>query len=454
LTIDRAIIATMLVLVGAWACHRSNLPVLTTEAFVDLPECPRGGNWAPRFNQKKYEIAGFVAGQLSLARRRTNVPEFNDCQQFIKVDGNGTSSYLPLFAIFSRDDLALFASRLDEVPTLITAADSSVALAAGRPLPVGEIYALNQGYATLGIEPEFNCLFLYAKYGTPSGLEAKVVPVGVDEKKCSAAGTDTLKGKALEVHRQFFGKSGGNVPDVARWDWDSKKNEQHMGIGCGKAWCDIGASAFTPSSAHAATIISPDDRVRAVKGWYDEQTLAFPLIPPSVGPPHVGTVVGTLVPAPDLGDESGDPQLTHFASSWKPVATVAIPLTTTYMNKLNLQESSFPRMTDSVFLCWGNQRKDCIADSVTYKPQCTPGDTLQGKWWSKIVSRSGSVALSGAGATAAPPSIRYYCVSRRGHEDMLNFHIPGVVRWRWDIKDETMWVRCLEGCCEVEAGHS
>jgi hypothetical protein len=30
-----------------------------------------------------------------------------------------------------------------------------------------------------------------------------------------------------------------------------------------------------------------------------------------------------------------------------------------------------------------------------------------------------------------------------------NYRIPAVVRWRWKPNDETMWVACPAGCCEV-----
>ena len=40
----------------------------------------------------------------------------------------------------------------------------------------------------------------------------------------------------------------------------------------------------------------------------------------------------------------------------------------------------------------------------------------------------------------------YRCVHRRIHSGE---EIPGAVRWRWKEDDETMWVRCPQGCCTV-----
>jgi hypothetical protein len=61
------------------------------------------------------------------------------------------------------------------------------------------------------------------------------------------------------------------------------------------------------------------------------------------------------------------------------------------------------------------------------------------EWWLRIVS-------------GTPAKAKYFCVHRRGHEDIAGLDIPGIVRWRWALNDETIWIRCLEGCCEAEAG--
>ena len=43
---------------------------------------------------------------------------------------------------------------------------------------------------------------------------------------------------------------------------------------------------------------------------------------------------------------------------------------------------------------------------------------------------------------------RYMCSSFRGLPDGVE--PPPVTRWRWDVKDETVWVKCPAGCCQVE----
>src|SRR6185295_11680520 len=75
------------------------------------------------------------------------------------------------------------------------------------------------------------------------------------------------------------------IPAVARWEWDAARKVQYIGLRCGIDWCNIGpaspggAALFTPADPYIAppTTGAPmaADRVRAVKGWYDQQRLAL-----------------------------------------------------------------------------------------------------------------------------------------------------------------------------------
>jgi len=406
---------------------------------ADLPECPKSGDWHQHLTRKRVTIP--ANGDLTIAKRRTHIPEFHDCQQFI-VDGAGGRQYLSLFAIFSSDSLAEKSARLDSVKdTLRTRADTNAVRNAGRVPAVGEIYALDSGYKSLGIEHDFNCLFVYGKVGGGSNLEAKVVPVGTDETKCGTLDPATATGAVLEVRRHHYGKAI-NVPDVARWDWDATNHQQYMGVGCGSSWCEIGPKSFVPSNAHASMPVPPNPRELAVKGWYDEQTLAFPT---SGGGLTVGTVVGTIVLMHDLGDQDGSPGKNF--ESWKAVATAAIDTGSgVYFTKLNLAPSPITSMTDTIYLCQGTWA-NCAGAAVASKPKCA----ADSGWWGKIVSTNTSgVVQSGSPGSSPPPapSIKYFCVTRRTHPGIT---IPAVVRWRWSIKDETLWVPCESGCCEYEA---
>lgn len=417
-----------------------------------LPECPRSGDWAKRFASKRQNFANPADTELTLAGKRTHVPEFNDCQQFIRYEG-AQPKYISLFAIFSLDDLAQHSARFDNVPNGGSSSDSVAVATSGQALAIAEIYALDSAYAPLGIERDFNCLYLYGKVGAANDLEAKMVPVGANEKKCGEMiNVDSARGKVLEVHRQMFATAA--VPDVARWDWDKTKQQQYIGTGCGKGWCEIGESGFMSSTTYTSAASAWNAPTLAVKGWYDEQQLANTWTNASTGASitSVGAVRGALVPMPGLDTLNGNERRSVFAKAWWPVAIVAIDTSTYYEQKLNLWPSVMSQMSDTVYLCYG-QWSDC-APTAGPPPQC-PSDMKNLDWWAKIVSSSVySVSNGTTDSSPTGPSIKYYCVHRRTHDThRRGFHIPGVVRWRWAVDDETMWIRCLEGCCEVEAGH-
>ena len=417
-------------------CDWIKYSVIGMTPGFNLPECPQYGEWSKYLTtdkRKPFTVA--AGGQLSLAGQITDVPEFHDCQKFI-FQTAGSASYLPLYAIFARDSLRELTQRLEFVPdTALTATDSATVQSAGGPVAVGEVLALEQDYSPLGITKLFNCLFLY---GTYHGLEAKMVQVGGDEPSCKTIVNPADKpGKILQVYRWRF--KYDSAPPVARWDWDSVSNQQHLGIACGYSWCEVGAPGFHPSSAYATSSASPSDRVLAVKGWYDEQRLA---VPATTGVPFstasnlvVGSVKGTFVPMPDLGSDKGPPDGSRYDSTWVQVATAAMTASSSdYLGKLHMRASPVKSATNLVSLCYGHLRQ-CVTDTRA-NPKCTVGPAKQ--WWGKITNGDGKTA--------------YFCVTRRGHESIPGLHIPGIVRWRWALKDETMWIRCLEGCCEVEAG--
>jgi hypothetical protein len=61
-------------------------------------------------------------------------------------------------------------------------------------------------------------------------------------------------------------------------------------------------------------------------------------------------------------------------------------------------------------------------------------------WWTRVDP-------AGGGAS------KYYCATRRGHEDLsfggVTFDVPATARWRWRASDEGTWEKCLQGCCET-----
>lgn len=396
---------------------------------LSLPECPKYGVWSEAFKNG----LGIVTALPVTSGRITDIPEFHDCQRFIQYTG-GKASYLPLFAIFARDSLRDLTRWLDTIPDSSERKnDSHTARGHVPSIGVGVVLALDADYPKLGIRRGYNCLFIYGAPATSSGLAATMLPVGKTDSACvrpfvPRKGVGTL----LEVKRTHF--KAGEVPGVARWDWDSVHRTQHVGIACGSAWCDVGAKGFAASAAHATANGNFAHDIVAIKGWYDEQRLAVPGTKP-----YPGAVIGTIIPAPDLGNAKMAPGPGDaYWNKWVPVASVGMTIRDAdYQKKFNLEQSPIPPATNIVSLCHSPD-KTCDTTPSTRLPACPAG--VASEWWLKVVSGT------------KPAMAKYFCVNRRGHESIPGLDIPGIVRWRWAVKDETMWIRCLEGCCEAEAG--
>ena len=267
-----------------------------------------------------------------------------------------------------------------------------------------------------------------------------MIHIGSNPAACAALQLHTrAEGVRLDVYRTVQpGASADAYPPVSRWDWDSARMEQFIGIRCGDAWCEVhrpsaGEFASSPHYSNPSTMTPP---VLAVKGWYDEQRLASA---PNGPTPVVSAITGTLIPDPDLGTINGPVNTTPFFHHWQHVAWVALDGPPgKYAQRFNLIQSSVTELANSVFLCFGE------TDPVAKTNPCFPSMPLplcanttanqNNQWWARI----------GRGTIG---DTRVYCITRRDHPGM---RIPGVVRWRWEINDDTMWIRCLEGCCEVE----
>lgn len=407
---------------GTFACGPGKLS--TTGG---LPECPVSGEWSTFFAKnylRQTVVTGGTAGQLSLPGPITDIPEFHDCQRFL-VSRNGATQFDSLYAIFAR-------FHLDSLP-----ADDSIRGLDHTEAPMGIIYSFHGAYPPLGIEPEFNCLYFVGSPTEPSGYAAKVVPVGNQQAECSTS--STAPGTTLRVDRiEMPGADSSDYPPVARWDWDAKHGTQYIGIRCGRAWCEVHPQdelvAFASSPLYTRTGTVQFRRSVEVKGWYDEQRLALP--PSGAGNATPSSIMATFIPDSALGE--GDDTTSagsRFESRWVRVATVALGAPPEiYASKLNLVQSPAPDPVNVVHLCFGpldpGGNSSCFTDRNQI-PKCVTG--AGGGWWGMI------------GADGAPP--KFYCITRRTHHGI---RIPGVVRWRWTLHDDTMWIRCLNGCCEVQ----
>jgi hypothetical protein len=422
------------------------------------PECPHNWDTIPRPKEQSRERIT-VPSPLThsngnaIAGPHTNVPEYNDCQRVILSDG----TYGPLMAVFASyqlDSLVRDSGYIDAAGNqMIRAGTTSTVLAAAAVFN----YSLSFRYPPLGIGPYYNCLFVW---GYAHSYHAKMVQVKAADQNCAGPVLpDTLAGMSLTVIDRQAGPfdRSSDYPAVARWDWDSAHKIQYIGIKCGAAWCEVGPNGgsghFSPSDPYIN--LSPTapktgaNRVRAIKGWYDEQLLS---IQTGTGKASPTRLLGTVIPVDTLGSYTES----SFTAQWRVVSHVALrrsadPRLTSifkvYKAKFNfdpVSPSADLRQMSEIAFCLGTAA-DCtipptpnasLARSCKSTLAAVTSPSAPPRWWSRTTSSLDGTAL-------------YRCVTRRDHSEM---DVAPTSRWRWLALDETTWEDCIRGCCEVDGG--
>jgi hypothetical protein len=396
------------------------------------PECPGLDTVVgiPDTSASRRSPIGFVP-QLSVPGPLTLIPEYHDCQVLEPSNPPQSSALIAVFA-FSGLDTAFANPQagIPQAPSTIPPRPGSSTPIGTRPVPprptgdtttvttpsnpgyayiVAEILSYGGVYAPLAIRPGFNCLYLFNQ-----GAWGAVMVHVTDEKDCLTPYALTrTDGTILQTRPMVAtGLSPGDYPPVARWDRDSSGTFM-IGVRCGAAWCTVSEKAVKPSAPYAASGVTDPRkrRVREIKGWYDEQRLW------SIDKgkwAHPTNNVGTIFADPGLDQrplsdfETKDGVLAaHVAMSNADAA---------YKRKLNFDQAGVG----------GEMNKIYIRHDATAGPKSG--------WWAKIVSARGDVRDN-------------FKVTYRHH----GIPIPGIVRWRWKWDDETVWIACVQGCCEVEA---
>ena len=311
------VLAGALAVVGLVTC--STAPARPT-FLANRPECPHAWIWPADSTQHHSGLHSALLGNVELVQAIINVPEFHDCQRFITRSG-ARLEYSEFFAIWAssrlanltRDLIDAAATRVDTVGLPPPGATGPLVAADAEPPPdesmfavaVAEIYAEGR-YEPLGIEPWLNCLYLFRRN---QQWEARMVAMGNVNVSCPRSSRTALPaGRDLRVITTAAAefRSESDYPPVARWDWDATNEVQYIGIKCGAAWCEIGQQSLVPSPALAASPTDPRGlkRVRSIKGWYDQQALAFE----NAGKIEPSSLKGTIVPDTMLGrlDNLGD----------------------------------------------------------------------------------------------------------------------------------------------------
>lgn len=412
------VVVTIAILAGIWYVVRPDsadpppeTPVV--RPVVQRPECPTHDTLlAPTETRGFVPVASFMVPGVT-----SRVPEFHDCQRLVD---SAQTRFGPLVAVFASRLLDSIWYKADQSPDT---------LGYRSLLSVGLVQSYDGAYTPLGIALDFNCLYVFDQAGTPQGVAARMVPVGVNEAACGQPFNPAMPGKDLDVRRMKAetGFKNQDYPPVARWDFDPRSGTHFIGIKCGAAWCEVGAPGFSGSTNHPSPALDQvERRVFKIKGWYDEQRLAIAqgaaLVP--------GGSVGTIVPHPRLGE------MTAAAfREWRLAARVHIqPHSAVYNTKFGYTDGTIPSAMNQVFLCNGPWATRCRrGNDPVDPPKCSKA--MADPWYAKIVN-NGGVAT-------------YKCVYRHDHSG-LGITIPGTARWRWLLKDETKWMRCDVGCCQVD----
>lgn len=399
----------------------------------DRPECPH--DWTD------HDTA--LSNHLLIPGVITNVPEYHDCQRFLVKNGNGKLIYGSLEAIFVRYELdtiyRTYRPRPDsEKPGAVPV--SSGFIPNGLKV-VGQVLSYGD-YAPLGIKTGSDCLVLdWKTIGDETKYQAWMVAAGDNGDKCkndepSRLIRDTKHVKLLDV---ALVHTVGVIPPVSRWDWDPKDSLQYIGIACPTGWCEIHAPGPFQSSP-----IYGDSKNPITKGFYDEQYLATKV---SGKLAHDDTTFGTVYPDPRLARQT----MATYDRSWQPVAWVALRTAShAYRDKLNF-DPAFPlsvplnELADTqnsahlneVELCFVPTGKTgCEAVGAPLPNDCATDSKNDGTWYARETPPQG---------VARPPKIT--CTEFRFYPGN---QAPPVVRWRWLKDDETMWISCPAGCCQVK----
>ncbi len=389
-----------------------------------MPECPH--------DHADSMSHGRFAKVVAFAGLRTDVPEFHDCQRFIADVGKGPE-YHDLEAIFVSNLDSVFGVRTGN-GDLVSAATTALVT---KGVPVAVIYS-EGNYDQLGIVQGYDCLVMQRK--KTSGYEAWMIPIN-STADCNglshpAPGIGTKLAVDTIAPQNNNGKVD-EVPPVARWDWDPVKKWHYIGLKCATSWCEVHWETGTFHSSVTYVSNGANDQVYRVKGWYDEQYLAAPQN--SLGSVLPDGAIGTVVPVPELGART----VKHYSqtdSTWVRVAWVLLDVPSDkYYKKYGYEATTVAAAVskgtrNEVSFCLQTTTKSCGTDVTSIK-NCPVDSVNNGTWYARIKSASGA-------------SLKYFCVKYRPLPG--NVQPPGVVRWRWKIKDETIWVSCPNGCCEVD----
>jgi hypothetical protein len=337
---------------------------------------------------------------IYLASLPWGIPEYHDEQRLWDAT---TAQYGPMANVYVQPYWGSFY----HIGQINAHGDSTVLAAVIWVDPPTPPANLPKVYTDLGLKPELNCLYLRHTLGNPmQGWTGLMVPgstVTGCPRPTPPASPTVLPVRALNLGFTRF----EDYPAVARFE--ELGGRTLIGLKCLTAWCQIGPNTPPEVAPHLSAPGAPTTRAWRVNGWYDDQTIAAKNQAGAV----VARIRASVVPVENLETLT----TAEFAAGWVQVATVWMSATPP-VGSLYQQDWKLERGLNKLYL--------------RYDPTKPP----TGQW---------RAALRGPNGNWTNDDIP---VERHAHYDLL---VPGTARWRFVSTDEIIWVRCDQGCCQVDA---
>lgn len=316
--------------------------------------------------------------------------EMHDCQRMIvRSSGTGSLRYGPLIAIFTSDRVE-------------------------QPAPEGQIVAdivnfSDEPYRGLGIEPGLNCLWMKLE---TEGWKAEIRAPGVDQHGVPScvygdggvrAGAPTLRTQSHRVASLPI-EEDTIYPTTARWMVHRDSLRQYIGTRCANAWCSITPEGLAPTTGDF-------EEVDQIPGWYDAQYLGMAVRIGNDTTVVLSGIFGTVTPGEGVQYDTPDEQKVGLGTKGQIVAHVRFEGGDRNARHAYHAKMGFP----------ASRNDHAIRMRVTGNDEW---QTARQKWLPNYHTIRSNPGLSHSGLRT--------------------------VRWRWDEKDEGVWVPCDAGCCRAK----
>lgn len=275
-------------------------------------------------------------------------------------------------------------------------------------------------YSGLGLTAH-NCMYLqhHSKaYGIFEHYSAVIVPAAHD-LTCPTKPLEAASQRLEVAVDDDYSTQLSDYPPTTRFV-EGEKGRTLIGVKCAKHWCVVAPQGYAkiPPSAHNNVLALKATMQGKIKGWFDDQVLGEPAT----------TGITRKYRASAIPDANlGNLKVANFTGGYVVVGKV-------WFQEEPAKESKyatvygFSKDTNIVAL-------KAVASSV--------GGKLD--WYAEVTNARGEKKTI---PTHRTDHSQYFLSTSNTFGGLP----PAVFRWRWNAKDEDLWVECDAGCCLV--GHS